>query len=49
MPPAILTDVFLINQCTAAIAWSGRPRIPLEAALKGMSTLFLHGAHRGNG
>jgi AcrR family transcriptional regulator len=48
-PPVVLTDVFLINQCTAAIAWSGRPTIPLEAALQGMAKLFMHGAHRGNG
>ncbi len=44
IPPAVLTDVFLINQFTAAIAWSGRPAISLEAALKGMANLFLHGA-----
>jgi AcrR family transcriptional regulator len=43
---SVLVDVFLINQFTAAIAWSGRPKWPLATALKGMSTLFLHGAHR---
>lgn len=43
---SVLADVFLINQFTAAIAWSGRPKWPLATALKGMSTLFLHGAHR---
>jgi AcrR family transcriptional regulator len=44
LPPEVLADFYLANALAAMMAWCANPLLPLEAVLKGVSTLFLTGA-----
>ncbi len=45
IPPEILADFFLLNCLAAMASWCVQPVLPLEDTLRGVTMLFLHGAH----
>jgi AcrR family transcriptional regulator len=44
LPPAVLSDLFLLNTLAAAVGWTGSPEIPLRTVLEATLQIFLHGA-----
>jgi AcrR family transcriptional regulator len=44
LPPAVLSDFFLVNALAAAIGWTGSPDMALRTVLEGVLQIFLHGA-----
>jgi AcrR family transcriptional regulator len=47
VPPAVLSDLFLLNQFAVALAWCTRPQGRMAVALQGAAMLFLRGAAAG--
>ncbi len=45
IPPEILADFFLLNCLAAMASWCVQPILPLEDTLRGVTMLFLNGAH----
>ncbi len=43
LPGVLLADFFLVNQFTAALAWSRSPSLPLDAVLTQVVDFFLRG------
>jgi AcrR family transcriptional regulator len=44
LPPAVLSDLFLLNTLAAAVGWTGSPELPLRTVLEATLQIFLHGA-----
>jgi AcrR family transcriptional regulator len=44
LPPAVLSDLFLLNTLAAAVGWTGAPDLPLRTVLEATLQIFLHGA-----
>lgn len=44
LPPAVLSDLFLLMTFAAAVGWTASTEVPLRTALEAALQIFLHGA-----